>query len=317
MSYTHLIAGTFGATISLVLTSGQIVRATTDASVKAGPEINDISRRTTILIAVADQKGKEIVGIGSGSIIAKQGDACFGLTNRHVMAPQNNRPAPFVVRTHDNQVHKGINTGLFRNQDLAVVQFECKGNYETVTLATYSLSPGQTVYVSGWPATSAPDGSIVRQFTSGTISTILDQPQDGYQIGYTNVTRSGMSGGQVLDETGRLVGVHGLGIAEQAKVQGVNLDMKTGFNYGIPVSNFMAAAAANGVNLDVMGLKIAYSTPQRGNSSTAIAQKTAPTEYQPSFQDRISDINATISIIDRVLGTFGQGIRIFCGLFRC
>ncbi|MFM7471332.1 MAG: hypothetical protein ACKO5P_07495, partial [Nodosilinea sp.] len=142
-------------------------------------------------------------------------------------------------------------------------------------------------------------------------------PQDGYQIGYTNVTRSGMSGGQVLDEAGRLVGVHGLGITEQAKVQGMNLDMKTGFNYGIPVNNFMATAAANGVNLDVMGLKIAYSTPQRGNSSTAIVQKPAPTEYQPSFQDRISDINATISVIDRVLGTFGQGIRIFCGLFRC
>jgi S1-C subfamily serine protease len=311
------MANTCGATIALTLISTQIAQSTTDAKVKTGPEINDSSRRTTILIAIADQKGKQIIGIGSGSIIAKQADICFGLTNRHVVASQSNQPAPFVVRTYDSKVHKGTNAVLFQKHDLAVVQFECEDNYESVTLATYALSPGQTVYVSGWPATSSPDGSVVRQFTSGTISTILDHPQNGYQIGYTNITRSGMSGGQVLDEAGRLVGVHGIGTIEQAKVQGVNIDMKTGFNYGIPVSSFMAAAAANGVNLDVMGLKIAYSIPQRDNNSTAIPQNPAPTEYQPSFQDRINNIHATIGVVDRVLGTVRQGIGIFCGLFRC
>lgn len=33
----------------------------------------------------------------------------------------------------------------------------------------------------------------------------------GYQIGYTNLLRNGMSGGPLLNQNGELIGIHGLG----------------------------------------------------------------------------------------------------------
>ncbi len=318
MTYQRLITGTSSLTLTMVLVQATIANATIDATIKTGPEINELSRKTTILIGIFDPQTKRLMGHGSGSIISKQGDICFGLTNQHVVAPQG-RSLPFIVTTYDKQSRQGGKAVAFRDQDLAVIEFECKGNYEVVTLATYSLSEGQTVYVSGWPGTSSPNGDVVRQFTSGTISTILEQPKYGYQIGYTNVTKGGMSGGQVLDETGRLVGVHGLGVTDQAMINNkIGVDVKTGFNYGIPISFFMANAGANGVNLDVLGLKVAYSAPQRSGNVTAIAQNSTPTEYPPSQEDRIQNIHKMLGVVDRLIDITNRGIRTFCSLFgRC
>lgn len=283
--------------------------AQVDETIKSGSELNAISQATTLMIIGVSENAQSH---GSGSLIAKDGDTCVGVTNAHVVV----HDLEFVVRTADQELHPVESIQVFRNEDLALVSFECEEDYQTIPLATYQLSPGQEVYLSGWPADSTPDGSYVRQFTSGSISTILDNPVQGYQVGYTNVTNSGMSGGQVIDQAGRLVAIHGLGALEDprriADSLGVDestaaaLADKTGFNYGIPVTTFLARASQAGLNYP---FEVVFSTPQG----------TAPQEdyvYEPDADDQIS-YDSMLDNINSTLDTINQGIGTVCRLFGC
>ncbi|MEO1620932.1 MAG: serine protease [Cyanobacteria bacterium J06632_3] len=290
-----------------------------DNIIKTGPEVNAISQATTVLIVGLHSNGRASSN-GSGSIISKTGSECVALTNRHVM---DKDPADWTysVRTDDNVYHAVNNIRLFPEEDLAIVTFECQQNYETVQIATYLLSPGQDIYVSGWPGDSGPSNTYIRHFTSGAISTILDVPYDGYQVGYTNVTNSGMSGGQVLDEAGRLVAIHGLGSLEDPRVIAQRLDIdldsarvladNTGFNYGIPVTTFLARASQAGFNYP---FDVVYSSPQSpANGSTA---SSGDYTYQPSSSDQVSSEDV-FNNINRTLDTIDRGANTFCRFLGC
>lgn len=302
---------------ALVLAMQMPLQARVSDTIKSGPEINEISQRTTLLFygQSADRRG---VAWGSGSLIAKQGDTCVGVTNAHVINGALSGDFTFVVRTFDNEPHRITNIRPFPREDLALVTFECTQNYEPITIATYQLSPGQDVYVSGWPADSGADSSrsdLIRHFTSGAISTILDTPIGGYQVGYTNVTNQGMSGGQVLDAGGRLVAIHGIGAREDSQAISERLGIssslaaelaaKTGFNYGIPANIFLAGASQGGGNYP---FDVVFSSPQAPASGAV----TGAGDYvaQPDASDRVS-FNDMLGNFNQLLDTFGRFRRIF------
>jgi S1-C subfamily serine protease len=301
-------------TTTLLLISPLSSTARVSETVKSGPEINEISQRTTLLI-IGFNNNRDPIGHGSGSLIAKDGDVCVGLTNAHVI---NVPDTDFIVRTSDEAVHQVTDVRAFVNEDLAVVTFTCQEDYQPITIATYQLSPGQTVYLSGWPGDGNPTGGLTRQFTSGTISTLLDRPIDGYQVGYTNITRSGMSGGQVVDDAGRLVAIHGIGTYEDAQVVAQRLNVpvdvaqglaqKTGFNYGIPVATFLGRASQAGLNFPY---DVVFSAPQ----APASGARPQPGDYtyQPEPRDSVSfnDINDMLETVDKVLDTICR-FGIFC-----
>ncbi|WP_232285768.1 S1 family peptidase [Crocosphaera chwakensis] len=264
------------------------VMAEIDPKIKSGTQINEISHKTTLLIITESQS------IGSGSLIAKEGNKCIGVTNRHVVLSSEGKVEKMIIRTYDEQTYKVDNVNWFSSEDLAIVEFQCNRNYEPITIATYQLSPGQPVYLSGWPPSL---GQINRQFTSGSISTILKNSDDGYAIGYTNVTQGGMSGGQILDAAGRLVGIHGLGDRDQVSA-------KTGFNYGIPVSTMLARVSQNGLNYN---LKIVYSLPQESDDNTLVSTEVP----QIDSRDRV-DVNKLRDNVDWTIETI-QKICIFLG----
>ncbi|MEM6432580.1 MAG: serine protease [Cyanobacteria bacterium P01_D01_bin.115] len=295
--------------------------AQVDEIIKPGPEINEISQATTLLVAAVSENG--ILGNGSGSLIAKDGDTCVGVTNAHVVDVGQNQNVGFVVRTADQAVHPVSDVYIFNQEDLALVAFECTQDYEPIPLATYQLSPGQEVYLSGWPADSSPDGDtydFVRQFTSGSISTVLDQPFWGYQIGYTNVTNRGMSGGQVLDTAGRLVAVHGLGAREDAGQIAARLGVdestaaefadKTGFNYGIPVTTLLARASQAGFNYP---FEVVYTTPQPP-ANGVVAQ--GDYVYEPDESDQVNFDNV-LDNAGRLLDTIDAGADLICRFVGC
>ena len=294
--------------------------AQVDATIKPGPELNEISQRTTLLL-VGINNDQQPISSGSGSLIAKDGDRCVGVTNAHVVQSPD-QELQFVVRTFDNEVHAVDEMFSFRYEDLAIITFKCQQDYELIPLATYPLTAGQEVYLSGWPANATPDGSIVRQFTSGSISTVLERPIQGYQVGYTNVTNNGMSGGQVLDSAGRLVAIHGLGARENVSSIATRLNVSedmaaelsdnTGFNYGIPVTTFLAGVSQSGMNYD---FTVVYTSPQAPEDGEPVM---AQPDYvqQPDASDRVN-FTTVMDNVDRVLDSLGTGAVIFCGLFRC
>ena len=290
------------------------VLAQVDEQIKSGPEINEISQATTLLIVGVSEQGQ---AHGSGSLIAQEGNTCVGVTNAHVVDFEDSQNFEFAVRTADEAIHQVTDMQIFRYEDLALVAFECEQDYQTIPLATYQLSPGQEVYLSGWPADSTPDGSYVRQFTSGSISTILDEPFVGYQVGYTNVTNSGMSGGQVLDAAGRLVAIHGLGAIENSQQIAARLNVdesiaaefadKTGFNYGIPVTTFLARASQAGFNYP---FEVVYSSPQ----GTTVAQ--GDYVYQPDESDQVNGSDM-LDDMTQLLFNIGVGVELICRFTGC
>ena len=77
------------------------------------------------------------------------------------------------------------------------------------------LNEGEKVFVSGFPCE---DGSSCQEgfiFTSGEpFIELIKQGKAldaGYQLGFTNETKNGMSGGSVLDQRGLVVGINGRG----------------------------------------------------------------------------------------------------------
>ncbi|MBN3910667.1 MAG: tetratricopeptide repeat protein [Nostoc sp. NMS1] len=164
--------------------------------------LRQIAQVITIKVYAGDSRG-------SGILIAKNGQAYTVLTNTHVV----NRGETYRIQTLDGKVYQArlINQGdSLKGNDLAVLQFQATVNYRIANLGDSSaLAENQEVYTAGFPF----DQKNL-SFTAGKISLIADKPLvGGYQIGYTNETVQGMSGGAVLNREGKLIGVIGMGAA--------------------------------------------------------------------------------------------------------
>ncbi|MEM8503511.1 MAG: serine protease [Cyanobacteria bacterium P01_D01_bin.1] len=272
-----------------------------------GEEINDLARETTVLIRSANP--------GSGVIIARNGDTHYVLTADHVVNSNDN----YSVHTGDDKGYEVKGITPLRGIDLAVVEFEStQKSYPTVTIARSNhLREGQTVFVSGWPDPGSSIDTRIRQFTTGEISGLPEEPlNDGYQIVYTNVTRVGMSGGPVFDTSGRLIGIHGL--AEGADIEGIigesepiiqtgsddliSTARSVGFNIGIPSNTFLSNAQSNNLYL---GLNVEDSPPESLGSPFVPNEEIDP-------KDRIENINETLGLVREGVEEI-EGIRRILG----
>lgn len=305
MKFTHnLSAAITGTAIisALVITLPQPVQALT------GEEINDVARNITVLI-----RGEN--GHGSGFIVSKKGNTYYILTANHVV--QN--PDNYRIITHDKEIYTldYNKVQVLPGADLAIVEFTSDRNYQTAKLAdSETVTQGSSVFVSGWPRLTtvgnAAGGELVRQFTNGQISGFLPRPINGYEMIYTNTTLAGMSGGPVLDTGGRVVGVHGLGDTEDQQrlisegmseetARSVASLIKPGFNYAIPINQFLDGAAQERIyiSLDV------ETTPPTALGAAYVPSNTTDPRDTVEVSDVMRDINNTVDTIRNVCGFFG------------
>jgi tetratricopeptide (TPR) repeat protein len=143
---------------------------------------------------------------GSGVLISKQGQTYTVLTNAHVISNKGSSR----IQTPDDKIYTAtvISKGdSLKGNDLAILQFQSQENYQIVALAsTSNVSENQEVFAAGFP-----DDSQKVVISNGKISLLSTQPLvGGYQIGYTNEVRQGMSGGALLNQSGELIGINGL-----------------------------------------------------------------------------------------------------------
>lgn len=143
------------------------------------------------------------------------------LTNDHVLEILKERAKAlgggYKVQTYDNKIYDlFLYEANFRGNDLGLLWFYSDRNYEKAAWGQAKSLKEYTdrVYVAGFPCgtDSCKEGFT---FTSGRAATsfiVSGKPLDaGYQLGFSNDTREGMSGGPILDESGRLVGINGRG----------------------------------------------------------------------------------------------------------
>jgi S1-C subfamily serine protease len=163
-------------------------------------KLRPLAQAITVKVGAGDSRG-------SGIIIAKDKQTYTVVSNAHVV----NRGEPYRITTADgkNYFAQLKNKGdSFEGNDLALLQFQSVENYPVAQIADYTtLSHNEKVFAAGFP--NETDQLVL---TTGNISLIAEKPLvGGYQIGFTSQTQQGMSGGALLNEQGKVIGVLGQG----------------------------------------------------------------------------------------------------------
>lgn len=210
-----VVAGIFlsGSTARLKLTT------LASASARKTPaEIDSIASEISVKILDRDF-------LGSGFIVKKAGNRYTVITNQHVLRAGE---APYNIKTSDGKIYSAIVADVDiedRQYDLAILEFEADAVYPTATIGnSLYLEVGEPVFAAGFPYRElntnelrtpalfkqSKDDSLELALKQGRVVIILDRAlEEGYQIGYTNDVRKGMSGGPLLNARGEVVGVNG------------------------------------------------------------------------------------------------------------
>ncbi|MDQ5942261.1 MAG: serine protease Do [Pseudomonadota bacterium] len=163
----------------------------------AKPPAGGISRDATLLrasVLTIESPGKT----GSGFVISRQG---YVLTNQHVVG--SNR----FVKLRLASGRELVGEVLRQNEKRDVALIKTESGLDPLALRNGDLSPGETVYALGSPLGEKFSGSLTR----GIVSAYRER--NGQRFIQSDVTiLSGSSGGPLLDESGRVVGLTQSGV---------------------------------------------------------------------------------------------------------
>ena len=171
------------------------------ATTKLSPEkLRQLAESFTVKVLAADNRG-------SGILLRKQGELYTVLTNAHVLTPGK----PLRIQTPDGKTHTAAllkKDDSLQGEDLALLQFRASEKYSIAQVGSSSqLRKNQQIFAAGFP-----EHQEKLSFSGGKISLLPDKVLvGGYQIGYSNQIEQGMSGGPLLNQQGKVVGVNGLG----------------------------------------------------------------------------------------------------------
>ncbi len=208
--------------LSALLLGMAIVIVQPAATALTPKEVADIAQQITVRIDGANT--------GSGVIIERQGDIYTVVTNWHVVQLEGN----YTVQTPDGKRYTFNNSQVkrFPGVDLAVFQFTSNANYRVAEKG----NSDQVILATNISVAGYPEGTSDIRFLRGAISSLLTNPQNGYAFVYDIGGFPGMSGGAILDEQGKLVGIHGL-----AKTRP---DTNATTVSGIPLKTYLSLASS-------------------------------------------------------------------------
>ncbi len=280
MNRSHLfLSGLFGTSAALVWVCPPALALNAQA-------ISQIAKGTTVRIVSQTA--------GSGVLIKQDGSTYTVLTAAHVVASADN----YEVITPDGQQVQPTTIKKLPGVDLALVQFNSNRSYQVIDLGdSGQVSEGSLSYVAGFPLRTQAISETIYNFTEGKITANAGRAlQDGYALVYSNNTLPGMSGGPVLNEQGKLIGIHGRADTTE-KVQDQNLNpeiyIKSGFNLGIPTRTFLRLVPKIGINLG-----FATPAPQVASQTTAddfFLQAQAKID-QEAYGDAIATLTQAIQL---------------------
>jgi S1-C subfamily serine protease len=196
----------FVLTLLTLLTLNNSVFSSTDFSQK---QLEDFTRSITVRIFSTDESS---LSSGSGILIRRQKEQYLVITNDHVVSDKNKS---YQIQTPDGTSYPGkILTPVKSENDLSFLTFTSPNKkYQVVNLKkTSNVKIGQNVIAGGFPLQDDLTQSNEFHVTRGQIALTGDRPfVGGYQIGYTNLVKNGMSGGPLLNQQGELIGINGIG----------------------------------------------------------------------------------------------------------
>ncbi|MEM1367146.1 MAG: trypsin-like peptidase domain-containing protein [Cyanobacteria bacterium P01_H01_bin.15] len=164
---------------------------------------------------------------GSGVLVERVGDRYFVVTNTHVVR----KPGSYgVVLPNGDRVP--IPTAQIQpipDHDFAILSFSSKEIYPVAAIAKEAPQVGDAIFVAGWPRSGGSLRQSVFTSTQGELTTTEAPLPQGYRLTYTNLVRTGMSGGPILNAKGELIGINGLvrlaGQTSQVVASGLPIDI--------------------------------------------------------------------------------------------
>lgn len=241
---------------------------------------------------------------GSGVLVKKESNRYTVLTAWHVV--ESNRPGEeLAVFTPDGKEHQLEQGSIQRlgQVDMAVLSFSSSSSYPVASfIDNKSVSIGNVIFVAGFPLSNLEIPHRMFRFEKGMVkmNTSVAMP-NGYQLLYSNLTLPGMSGGPVLNDQGKLVGIHGR--AERDEWVNISLGkaVSTGTNKAVPVSYYTQFSTGQIVRLATESsdayrgdlaflnprLEQALNTPGGGAFSNLFAG-----EYRLNFERRFRNFSA-------------------------
>lgn len=166
------------------------------------PTVEEIAEKITVRI-----EGR--VSLGSGVLIEHQGNTYYILTNAHVVK----QPETYIIFVPGDKCYQVEYTDIkaLPGLDLAVLPINTNLSYQVAKLGNSDqVIPGNKVYVSGWTYIGDVLRSLIFFGSMGEITEINSQLPQGYSLTYTNLVRVGMSGGPMLNDQGKLIGINGI-----------------------------------------------------------------------------------------------------------
>ena len=225
----------------------QLTIAQADDEERELPELKGIPKNINRLAEKITVRIDSPNGNGSGVIFAKDGDEYFVVTAKHVVAKDQS----YQIVTEDDEVHEVEPEYIerFEDTDLAIVSFTSGKGYQVAGFSDYNLGLNREawVFAYGWARDAEePEPLLTVGKVVGKESGILLVKDDsaftetnGYELTYTNLSEKGMSGGPVLDTSGRVIGIHTSAESERYRV---NNQLQLGFSLGIPISTFLESS---------------------------------------------------------------------------
>jgi len=211
-------------------------------------DLRKIAQEITVLVSHNQ-------GNGSGVIIARRGKSFYVLTASHVVKFDGTYQITTPDRRHYQAV---IIIRKLPNLDLAILEFQSEQNYQVASLADYEQSEKTSfvvgnIYISGWDRSQISNQPVFTcgvTLTSDLASLIRKDPiSDGYELVYTNITQAGFSGSPILDNQGRVIGIHGRAEGEELESIG---SLTLGLSLGIPIKSFLELVKQSSIQLPLV-----------------------------------------------------------------
>lgn len=212
-----------GTIPSLLVSATAIVTMQAEAVVAQRLEtsaIEEIAERITVQIVSASvTRPNQFVYRGSGVIVKREGNSYYVLTNAHVV--RTREPYKLKGPGGKRSERKTYDVEIVSKEpklDLAILRFTSNRSYDVAELrVNRNISRDSNVYVMGWMNLGE---EARRFFTRGSVRGHFEN----HLLTYTNETYGGMSGGPVLDDRGRLVGIHkGLREENRSEREGISI----------------------------------------------------------------------------------------------
>ena len=169
-----------------------------------------------VVVILESPQGRMLYGAGSGFVVAPN----LVVTNAHVVAVARQHPEyqiGIVPPAGDGMATARI-VSFSPMNELALLEYRGGPSLPPITISTVDPHTGDTVVALGYPDVDylgASGADLLRPTapsrTSGEIASLRDQAPTGDQVPTINhqaVISSGSSGGPLLDECGRVIGVN-------------------------------------------------------------------------------------------------------------